>query len=95
MAGVSLRRRRRALGHRVAGKDRDTVGCAQRIGIDTKLYRQRLVKRQQARRRRWLRLPWLVKPRQVTHIGIVEGEQRRSGDAHSFRLARPSETSLR
>ena len=51
MAGVGLRHRRRPVGRGVAGEDGDPVRRAQRLGLGAELGGQRLVERQQPRRR--------------------------------------------
>jgi hypothetical protein len=58
------------------------------VSIDIQRRRQILVEHQQPRRRRHRRTPRLVQALKLTKEGVLQHEQRASGNAHALRLTR-------
>ncbi len=84
MAGVGLRHRRGALRQDLADESGHPVGRPQSVGLDTQLPCEVLVEHQQPRRRPPCRLPWLVQALEVARVGVVEREERPSGNTHAI-----------
>ena len=85
VAGVGHRKRRRALGHRIADQHVDAVARGQGLGIEAELGRQRGVQDQDLRSRDGRGAPGLVETREVAGIAVVEAEER-SRAGHASRL---------